>query len=43
MSNIYTVVLHDARLPTRERIEAEARFASELERVLGGAVAELAG
>lgn len=33
----YTVVLQDARdLPTRERIEAEARFARELEQVLGG-------
>jgi hypothetical protein len=37
MSNIYTVALQDARdLPTRERIEAEVRFARELEMVLGG-------
>jgi hypothetical protein len=35
--NTYTVALQDARsLPTRERIDAEARFARELERVLGG-------
>jgi hypothetical protein len=33
----YTVALQDARdLPTRERIDAEVRFARELERVLGG-------
>ena len=33
----YTVALQDGRdLPTRERIDAEVRFASELERVLGG-------
>jgi hypothetical protein len=33
----YTVALQDGRdLPTRERIDAEVRFACELERVLGG-------
>jgi hypothetical protein len=33
----YTVALQDGRdLPTRERIDAEVRFARELERVLGG-------
>ena len=33
----YTVALQHGRdLPTRERIDAEVRFASELERVLGG-------
>jgi hypothetical protein len=37
MMNTFTVALLDAsNLPTRERIEAEARFARELERVLGG-------
>lgn len=33
----YTVALQDGRdLPTRERIDAEVRFARELERALGG-------
>jgi hypothetical protein len=33
----YTVALQDGRdLPTPERIDAEVRFARELERVLGG-------
>lgn len=37
MTKPYTVALQDARdLPMRERIEAEVRFARELERVLGG-------
>jgi hypothetical protein len=38
MSTPYTVALQDARdLPQRERIAAEVRFATELERRLGGA------
>jgi hypothetical protein len=37
MMSTYTVALQDARnLPPHDRIEAEARFARELERVLGG-------
>jgi hypothetical protein len=37
MTRIYTVTLQEARdLPVRERIEAEVRFARELERVRGG-------
>jgi hypothetical protein len=32
------VRLQDARVPTRERIEAEVRFGRELESVLGGAM-----
>jgi hypothetical protein len=37
MNCCYTVTLQDASdVPTRDRIEAEVRFASELERVLGG-------
>ena len=37
MTNSFTVALLDARdLPARDRIDAEARFARELERVLGG-------
>jgi hypothetical protein len=36
MMNTYTVTLQDAGLPTRERIEAEVRFARELEQILGG-------
>jgi hypothetical protein len=44
MMTTYTVALQDGRdLPTRERIDAEVRFARELERALGGkeAVAEV--
>jgi hypothetical protein len=44
MTKPYIVALHEARdLPVRERIEAEVRFARELERALGGeqAVAEV--
>lgn len=44
MTKPYTVALQEARdLPMRERIEAEVRFAKELERALGGedAVAEV--
>jgi hypothetical protein len=38
MSTPYTVALQDARdLPQRDRIAAEVRFATELERRLGGA------
>ena len=37
MARPYTVTLQEAGLPTRERIEAEVRFARELESVLGGA------
>jgi hypothetical protein len=37
MPKLYSVVLQDAQdLPMRGRIEAEIRFASELEDVLGG-------
>lgn len=37
MTKPYTVALQEARhLPMRERIEAETRFARELEIVLGG-------
>lgn len=44
MTKPYTVALQQATdLPIRERIEAEVRFAKELERALGGedAVAEV--
>jgi hypothetical protein len=37
MNRLYIVALREAHgLPMRERVEAETRFARELERVLGG-------
>lgn len=37
MDKPYTVALRDADLPVPARIDAEVRFARELERALGGA------